>query len=66
MHDNEKMLLKKHINRAGKLTAYEFSEIKGHPELGFRILGSVSEFSGAATQKIGVGTARTSSQIRHW
>ncbi|MFO7887868.1 MAG: diguanylate cyclase [Eubacteriales bacterium] len=33
------------INKEGKLTTEEFSEIKKHPEIGYRILNSVPEYA---------------------
>ena len=46
MHDIGKIGIEEYIlNKNGKLTDDEFSEIKRHPEIGSRIVGSVSEFS---------------------
>jgi len=33
------------LNKDGKLTIAEYREIKKHPEIGYRILSSVNEFS---------------------
>src|SRR5665647_476403 len=33
------------LNKDGKLTIDEYDEIKKHPEIGYRILSSVNEFS---------------------
>jgi len=49
MHDIGKIAIEESIlNKTGKLTANEYNEIKKHPEIGYRILSSVSEFSEAA------------------
>ena len=49
MHDIGKIAIEEIIlNKAGKLTVNEYNEIKKHPEIGYRILSSVSEFSEAA------------------
>ncbi|MEI8216038.1 MAG: HD domain-containing phosphohydrolase [Eubacteriales bacterium] len=46
MHDIGKIgINEKVLNKIGKLNDNEFSEIKRHPETGYRILSSVSEFS---------------------
>jgi len=49
MHDIGKIAIEESIlNKSGKLTENEYNEIKKHPEIGFRILRSVNEFSEAA------------------
>ena len=46
MHDIGKIGISDSIlNKDGKLTADEYNEIKKHPEIGYRILSSVNEFS---------------------
>ena len=46
MHDIGKIAIEDNIlNKVGKLSVDEYKEIKKHPEIGYRILGSVSEFS---------------------
>jgi diguanylate cyclase (GGDEF)-like protein/PAS domain S-box-containing protein/putative nucleotidyltransferase with HDIG domain len=46
MHDIGKIgIPDKILNKDGKLTADEYAEIKKHPEIGYRILGSVNDFS---------------------
>ncbi len=46
MHDIGKIGIADNIlNKLGKLDAYEYAEIKKHPEIGYRILRSVNEFS---------------------
>lgn len=50
MHDIGKIGIDESIlNKQGRLTATEWDEIKRHPEIGYRILSSVSEFSEIAT-----------------
>lgn len=50
MHDIGKIGIAESIlNKQGRLTATEWDEIKRHPEIGYRILSSVSEFSEIAT-----------------
>jgi diguanylate cyclase len=49
MHDIGKIAIEETVlNKKGKLTLDEYNEIKKHPEIGYRILCSVSEFSEAA------------------
>jgi diguanylate cyclase len=49
MHDIGKIAIEEDIlNKIGKLTSTEYNEIKKHPEIGYRILCSVSEFSEVA------------------
>ena len=49
MHDIGKIAIGDNIlNKNGELTLNEYNEIKKHPEIGYRILCSVSEFSEAA------------------
>jgi len=46
MHDIGKIAIEDNIlNKIGKLSVDEYKEIKKHPEIGYRILCSVSEFS---------------------
>ena len=46
VHDIGKIgINEKVLNKVGKLNENEFNEIKRHPETGYRILSSVSEFS---------------------
>lgn len=46
MHDIGKIGISESIlNKAGKLTFDEWQEIKKHPEIGYKILNSVNEFS---------------------
>jgi diguanylate cyclase len=46
MHDIGKIGIPDNIlNKVGKLTSEEYNEIKKHPEIGYRILSSVNEFS---------------------
>lgn len=46
MHDIGKIgINEKILNKTGKLNESEFNEMKRHPETGYRILSSVSEFS---------------------
>ena len=46
MHDIGKIGIADNIlNKEGKLTNEEYAEIKKHPEIGYRILSSVNEFS---------------------
>jgi diguanylate cyclase (GGDEF)-like protein/PAS domain S-box-containing protein/putative nucleotidyltransferase with HDIG domain len=50
MHDIGKIGIEDIIlNKKGKLTDEEYSEMKRHPEIGYRILNSVNEFSDIAT-----------------
>jgi HD-GYP domain-containing protein (c-di-GMP phosphodiesterase class II) len=46
MHDIGKIgVSDKILNKDGKLDALEYQEIKKHPEIGYRILSAVNEFS---------------------
>ena len=46
LHDIGKIAIDKNIlNKAGKLTNSEWAQIKNHPETGYRLLGSTSEFN---------------------
>jgi len=50
MHDIGKIGIDESIlNKPGRLTDTEWEEIKRHPEIGYRILNTVSEFSDIAT-----------------
>jgi len=50
MHDIGKIGIDESIlNKPGRLTQTEWEEIKRHPEIGYRILNTVSEFSEIAT-----------------
>jgi len=50
MHDIGKIGISELIlNKEDKLTDYEWKEIQKHPEIGYRILSSVNEFSEVAT-----------------
>jgi len=50
MHDIGKIGISESIlNKEGKLTNREWKEIQKHPEIGYRILSSVNEFSEIAT-----------------
>lgn len=50
MHDIGKIGIDESIlNKPGRLTDIEWEEIKRHPEIGYRILNTVSEFSDIAT-----------------
>jgi len=49
MHDIGKIGIDEEIlNKAGKLTESEWSEVRRHPEVGYRILSSVDEFNDIA------------------
>jgi diguanylate cyclase len=49
MHDIGKIAIEESIlNKNGTLTLSEYKEIEKHPEIGYRILCSVSDFSEAA------------------
>ncbi len=49
MHDIGKIgISEETLNKAGKLDAAEMAEVRRHSEIGYRILGSVSEFSNVA------------------
>ncbi len=49
MHDIGKIGISENVlNKTGKLTREEYAEIKKHPEIGYRILSTSSEFSDIA------------------